>query len=254
MSFQSNPLRASIVITLLIILTFAVFSIWPMIDLWVSDLGYDATAGFWIDEVPLSSQVRHAIWNGSTAMVIVAVVGLSWRTIRKRASIIPARVWAFILLLYIIGPGLIVNVLLKEHWGRARPATIIEFGGTLQFTPPIQITDQCLTNCSFVSGEASAAMALCLSLLMILHHLRPLIGSVAFRTGQGIAVLIVGLASAQRIATGRHFLSDTILAILLVLLIATALRVLLKIPAAPRQMLARGAVDNPGDSPYTPPT
>lgn len=254
MLFQSSPLRTPLVIIVLIIVAFVVFSVWPAIDLWVAGLGYDAEAGFWIDNVPLSNEVRNAIWNGSTVMVVLAVVGLVWRVVFGHAGVIPTRVWGFILLLYVIGPGLIVNGLMKEYWGRARPATIVEFGGTLQFTVPIQITDQCVTNCSFVSGEGAAAMALCLSLLMILRHLRPLIGSVAFRMGQGFSVLIVGLASAQRIATGRHFLSDAILAILLVFLIAVALRALLKIPTAPRQMPSRGAVDNPGDSPYTPPT
>lgn len=34
-----------------------------------------------------------------------------------------------------IGPGLITNLMLKEHWGRPRPYNVIEFGGTAEYIP-----------------------------------------------------------------------------------------------------------------------
>ena len=65
------------------------------------------------------------------------------------------RRWLFLLLTLIIGPGLITNTLLKDNWGRARPHQITEFGGRAQFTPAFVITNQCVRNCSFTSGDSS---------------------------------------------------------------------------------------------------
>ena len=56
----------------------------------------------------------------------------------------------------LVGPGLIVNVFLKEYWGRPRPASTDLFGGLLPFVPAGDWSNACLDNCSFVSGEASS--------------------------------------------------------------------------------------------------
>ena len=55
---------------------------------------------------------------------------------------------------------IIVNFFLKGFWGRARPNDILELGGKEEFTPWFKITDACLTNCSFVSGDASVGFSL----------------------------------------------------------------------------------------------
>jgi lipid A 4'-phosphatase len=252
---QSNVSRPILIVTILIVLTFAVFSIWPSLDIAVSALAYDPIKGFWINQTQLSGTVRSFIWNLSNLMVFVAVIAFAWSFVSKRpVQAPPRRAWVFILLLYALGPGLMVNGILKEYWGRARPADIVEFAGMARFTPPIQITDQCAHNCSFVSGEASAAMAFALSVLLILRYFRPRLAPLTYRLGQATTGVLVCIAAAQRIVTGRHFFSDTILAILLVLLIALVLLRLLKIHDVTPQNASRAAVDNPGDSPYTPPT
>jgi lipid A 4'-phosphatase len=252
---QTSASRHILIVAILIVLTFAVFSIWPSLDISVSALTYDPIKGFWINQTALSDLARNAIWNLSNLMVFVAVIGFVWSFLSQRPTQkLPRRVWVFILLLYALGPGLIVNGILKEYWGRARPADTVAFGGTATFTPPIQITDQCAHNCSFVSGEASAAMAFALSVLLILRYFRPRLAPLAYRLGQATTGVLVCIAAAQRIVTGRHFLSDTILAILLVLLIALVLLRLLKIPDVTLQNASCATVDNPSDSPYTPPT
>ena len=59
-----------------------------------------------------------------------------------------------------LGPGLVVNGILKEHWGRARPRDVTQFGGDRRFTPALVIADQCERNCSFSAGHPSAGFAL----------------------------------------------------------------------------------------------
>jgi lipid A 4'-phosphatase len=63
---------------------------------------------------------------------------------------------AFVALALALGPGLFVNGVFKEGFGRARPAQIVEFGGEKSFTPPFVIAKECKSNCSFVCGHASA--------------------------------------------------------------------------------------------------
>ena len=36
---------------------------------------------------------------------------------------------------FIMGPGILVNSVFKDHWGRARPVTVEQFGGDLVFSP-----------------------------------------------------------------------------------------------------------------------
>ena len=53
--------------------------------------------------------------------------------------------------------SLLVNALLKDHWGRARPNETTLFGGDGAFSGPFVIAGQCARNCSFVSGEGAGA-------------------------------------------------------------------------------------------------
>src|SRR5262249_62173504 len=68
-----------------------------------------------------------------------------------------------ILLTFLVGPGLIVNSMLKQYWGRARPIEIHQFGGDAQFSRAGIPATQCRRNCSFPSGDAAAAFPLALA-------------------------------------------------------------------------------------------
>jgi lipid A 4'-phosphatase len=140
---------------------------------------------------------------------------------------LPARVWVYVLGLYAIGPGILVDLVLKPVWGRARPANVLEFGGTLAFTPPTQISDQCARNCSFVSGEVSGAVALAVCVMLILAHFRDRMGQTTYRIVAATVLMVPVFSAWQRIAAGRHFLSDAIFAALFTLLVAVALHAVL---------------------------
>lgn len=74
---------------------------------------------------------------------------------RQRFLGIDGRVTAFLVSSLVIGPGLIVNTLLKENWGRGRPNDMAVFGGEFPYAPPGMIVDQCVSNCSFTSGHGA---------------------------------------------------------------------------------------------------
>ena len=100
----------------------------------------------------------------------------------------------------LIGPALITNLVLKEYWGRPRPFTNTAFGGDLPYVAPGTISDFCSTNCSFVSGEASAAFWMLTVLILIGSRKRTPVGIL-------LAALAVFIAFL-RVAFGRHYFSD----------------------------------------------
>jgi lipid A 4'-phosphatase len=112
---------------------------------------------------------------------------------------------AFLLLLLALVPGLVVNQVLKEHWGRARPVQLEQFGGSKQFTPAFVLSDQ--GGGSFSSGHVAAAAWL-VAVAAVLS---------GARSGWTLAAVGYLFATAlARIAAGGHFLSDAVTSILLV--------------------------------------
>lgn len=202
---------------------FAAFSVWPGLDLSVTNAFFNGGT-FPVETYWGIEPLRLALWDTSVAMAILAL-GMTIATAFLRAPLLglSVRPWGFIILTFVLGPGLLVNGVLKEHWGRARPSDTVNFGGTAQFTPPYQITDQCASNCSFVSGEAAGSTALAIALVLILAANRARLPHWGFRLGQGIAVAVPVFTAWQRVAVGRHFLSDVLLAALFVALIAAVL-------------------------------
>jgi lipid A 4'-phosphatase len=196
-----------------VLLTLVIFGLWPQVDLTVSGWFHDPARGFPLGDLRWVEGMRLALWYAAELLAIVAGIGLAvamWRP----APGLPARVWGFVLALFVVGPGIAVNGILKEHWGRARPDAVTAFGGDRLFSGPFWPSDQCAHNCSFVSGEAAAAMALGISLYVILRHLRP--SPAIRRVGLGVAVAVPVLGAALRVIAGRHFLSDAVCAALIV--------------------------------------
>jgi lipid A 4'-phosphatase len=113
---------------------------------------------------------------------------------------------AFLLCLLALVPGLLVNQLLKEHWGRARPVKLAQFGGHEQFTPAFVRSDQ--GGGSFSSGHVAAAAYLVGVALVVFGRSSPWVA---------LAVLYTALVAVARIAAGGHFFSDVITSLFLVL-------------------------------------
>ena len=180
-----------------------VFGLGPGVDIWFSGLFYDAEQGFVAQRWPVLHWINTGVpWTGR-AMLVAAMLGCVAAAFGY--SGLSGRKWhpiGGLLMMQVIGIGLVVHVGLKDHWGRARPQDTLVFNGTHRFTPPLQPSDQCQTNCSFVSGHAATGFAL-LGLGILgprRHRVRWL--SIAMACG-----VLIGLV---RIAVGRHFLSDVL--------------------------------------------
>ena len=63
-----------------------------------------------------------------------------------------------VLLVFLIGNLIVVQLYSKPNFGRARPIKVKEFHGHLAFSPAFEISNQCKNNCSFVSFHTSIGM------------------------------------------------------------------------------------------------
>ncbi len=179
---------------------------------WVSDLdlrlarlfyfpGHSGTAWpmeFW----PMWRFFYHA------APVISALLGLGallWLGYIQ----ITGRQWSLrpylllVLLTFLIGSGLLVNGLFKDHWRHPRPRQTVELGGQQQYVPPLAIGRE--GGKSFPSGHASVGFSLVV--LWFIWRRRH------FRLALFFLLLSIALGLAMgvgRMAAGGHFFSDVL--------------------------------------------
>jgi lipid A 4'-phosphatase len=173
-------------------------------------------------------------WLIALAGLLVAIAG------RWASRLAPwRRSAAFVLLVLLLGPGLVVNAVLKDNWGRARPGHLVEFGGERQFTPAWVISDQCPNNCSFVCGDASIGFSL-IAMTFIARRPRPWLTA---------TLTLGGALGLMRMAQGGHFLSDVIFSFYAVWFTAWALHWLMERtggPIGPRSDNAEAGSGNVG--------
>jgi lipid A 4'-phosphatase len=197
---------------LLFLLSGLVFLHWPGLDLAVSRHFFQPGEGFYLRNRPLAVMVYRFIniidmplLAGLLALAVISLnPALGWLH-RGRRRI------AYLLLVYVLGPGLVVNVLLKDHMGRARPHSIEAFGGHALFTPALVPSHECRRNCAFVSGHASMGFYLvCLGFAFPSRR----------RFWLATGIVAGALVGYVRIIQGAHFLSDVVFAFFAVYAVA----------------------------------
>lgn len=198
----------------------AVLMLFPSIDIAASRTFFNGR--FYLQGQWLERAFHHvvSIFIYASNALVLAVYAFNKAT---KASLwgIDGKKVLYLLLVLTLGAGLLVNVALKDHVGRARPHNVQEFGGSQRFTPAFVIADECEKNCSFPSGDTAGAF-FSLSLAMAFGRKRAMfLASAAF----GGAVAIV------RIASGAHFLSDNIVSFFLMWIVADVLYRYLLLPS-----------------------
>ncbi len=164
--------------------------------------------------------VRKSVNVVTTIAAVFLGVALVWRVfLGRRFFGLSRQIVLYLVLALALGPGLLANGIFKEHWGRARPSQIVEFGGDKTYSPPLAITDQCETNCSFVSGDASVGFIF-LALGFAARGRACKIAGFAIGAGLG------SLFGFTRIAQGGHFFSDVLYSALFMLAVAWLLHYL----------------------------
>jgi lipid A 4'-phosphatase len=112
-----------------------------------------------------------------------------------------------------IGPGLLVNGILKPYWGRPRPQEVKVFGGTQDFRP-VQRPSGPGGGKSFTCGHCSVAFSIVSAASFYPCH--PALAGVALGAG-----LVYGIAAGEaRMAQGGHFPSDVLWSGIIVFVVA----------------------------------
>ena len=108
-----------------------VFGIWPDLDLRLAALFYDPPQGFWRAYDPIYLRARDvAVWL-VTLVAVPAGLALALKFVQpRRPLIIPGRAIVLMLVTLALAPGVVANLVFKEHWGRPRPLDVTEFGGS----------------------------------------------------------------------------------------------------------------------------
>src|SRR5436853_5740554 len=109
-----------------------VFAVNPELDVAISRLFYDAQAqDFPLRVVRLLYRVRNAAqWIVAAIAAPAAVALLVKLALPRRPMLMSPRAVVFILATLALGPGLLVNVTLKDAWPRSRPMDVPQFGGS----------------------------------------------------------------------------------------------------------------------------
>jgi lipid A 4'-phosphatase len=198
--------RGQIVALVFAVAVGLLFGFFPRLDLEIAGLFYDPSA----KNFPLgaSSGLRYlreaAVWL-LVLLIAPSVIALLIKLVMPRAkSWISTRAAIFLIATLAFAPGLLVNVLLKNHWDRPRPVAVTEFGGSERFVPWWDPRGQCRKNCSFVSGETSSAFWTLAPAALAPAPWRFLAYASAIAFGVGMAV--------ARMAMGGHFFTDVVFA------------------------------------------
>jgi len=193
-------------------LVLGVIALLGTLPFWLSDLDLQAAAWFyhpeaddpWLDgNRPLWSALYRAapVITGVVLLggLLVLIAGHLWPRLR------PKRVYAVLVIATaLIGPGLLVNAVFKDHWGRPRPHQVEALGGTAAYLPPL-MPGKSGGGKSFPCGHSSVGFMLGVFFL-IWRRRRPLLAWAALAGS-----LVLGtLLGFSRMASGDHFLSDVI--------------------------------------------
>ncbi len=168
------------------------------VDLYISSLFYEKS---WLyrDISPWVQMKNWGVWPPNSLgflALLVFILGFFKKNLQlfRRTSL-------FLVIVILLGPGLVVNSIFKENYGRPRPRQIEEFGGEKQFTKAWVYSAQ--NGHSFPSGHSAIAFYL-ISLYYIFKKNKKKIANWCFWAGIAYGVLM----SLTRIVQGAHFFSD----------------------------------------------
>lgn len=115
------------------------------------------------------------------------------------------KVCTFLLIALLVGPGLLVNSVLKQNWGRPRPNSSTPFDGPQTYEPFLYFDPSTPGN-SFPSGHASMGFYLLAVGLLLLAAGHRLYGKAVIWGSLALGFLI----GFSRVCSGKHFPSDVV--------------------------------------------
>ena len=200
--------------TFIFILFGILFLFYPGLDIYFSSFFFNGNQ-FISEKYTVIKVVRVYLKNLMIIISVISLLILLINFINKKQNMrrLINRRTKFSLIGLVVGPilgcGIIANLYFKDTWGRARPVHVEEFGGDKIFTPAFLKSDQCEKNCSWISGETSAAFSLTVGTIILKNPIFFLLN------------LILGfLVFFCRLSMGGHFFSDNVFAMTFMIYLA----------------------------------
>ncbi|MCJ8314525.1 MAG: hypothetical protein MJK11_16340 [Pseudomonadales bacterium] len=140
-------------IPLFIFSSFIIFSLSlifiPSIDLNISSLFFDQTTQSFKPNAFLYfiKELFQSTFPLLFILFVLTFIGIYIKTKQLNRPVL-------FLICTLVVSAIVIEIVMKGEFGRARPRDIIEFNGDKQFTRAFEVSDQCQKNCSFVSGPA----------------------------------------------------------------------------------------------------
>jgi membrane-associated PAP2 superfamily phosphatase len=178
------------------------------------------------DRQPWAFVYRYGVLAG-VLLAAAALVGFTLSYWFPRRLLAWRRPALFLVLVAALGPGLVVNVAFKDHYGRPRPREVVELGGQERFLP-VWVKGSDPQAKSFPCGHCAIGFYLSAPWLVLRRR----------RRGLARGFLVAGLAwgatlGLARMMAGGHFLSDVVWSGGMVWLVALGLHRLLRPEEAP---------------------
>ncbi|WP_075184651.1 phosphatase PAP2 family protein [Teredinibacter haidensis] len=183
----------------LFLLTVIFFLVWPNIDLVITG-NYYADGQFIYGNNAFVRFIYLLFAKIHIAYILLFIAGIV--VCHQKKWFAAKKSWTFLLITLIVGPGILVNMVLKENTvGRPRPQNVEQFGGEMPFASVFHYSGNCDSNCSFVSGHAAIGFY-----LMAVAWVRQ--RRIWFVYG----ITLGALVGFVRILQGGHFFSDVVMA------------------------------------------
>jgi membrane-associated PAP2 superfamily phosphatase len=201
--------RTGLLITLAIaVVAGLAFGIYPDLDLRISRHFYEYVVNgntfAWRLYSPLMRARDAGLWVGTLLIAPFLAALFVKLALPRRKMLVSGRALFFLTSTLALGPGLLVNVILKDHWDRPRPIDVVQFGGTEHFRAWWDPRGDCPSNCAFVSGDVSGAFWTIAPAVLAPPAWRAVAVGAAVTLGLGMSV--------ARVVAGAHAASDVIFA------------------------------------------
>jgi len=222
-------------------LSLVILILYPNLDIGFSKFFYSNTQGFIHKNNSLVLYLFKVIPIATKLLTASCIAYLLYKLLKyKKLKNVLLSSTFYLIITGLIGPGLIVNCILKENFGRARPMQTTYFNGSKNFSPALFVSDQCNHNCSFSSGHAAMAYYFTVFAYMLasynnlqLSNLLTLKRKVkkpsepsalrkknfTFTAIYIIGLLFGSLVGLSRVLMGGHFLSDVVASCFIVLIV-----------------------------------
>ncbi len=201
---KPQPPRPPIVLPLLIALVLTVIAWLTRIDFALADLFFNEQTGKWFLKndtlVKLIYEISPIPAFILFATGVVITLGSIWKKTWRRWNRM-AICWMLVMAL---GPGLVVNALFKDWYGRSRPKNVMEYGGEKQFCP-VWVVGEPGVEKSFPCGHASIGFYFMAGYFCWWRRNRR-----TARHWLASGLIAGGVVGLVRMASGAHWFSDVV--------------------------------------------